>query len=492
MKKFTGSFFLCFYALVFIIHPVMAWNQSEDECLGKACVSGWTQLDTPYGGANISAVAIRSPSLMVAANDSGVYRATFNNIYGTLEWRLLEKFPVTSIAIYVDSVFQDTSIYIGSMGRGLLELRPIRSTLRSPANGAKDVSLNPLMFIWPASVGTAPYTLIVSSDSGFNNWVFSSSMNTTYYVVNSSPFLPLTTYFWHVNAFNGGSPSSTWSFTTACSTCVGFTYMAFPDSVAIIGTYLTDPYVRAVAVDAKRTLYVISQPSPSSQYTVSRSVNDGQNWTNLGRPATNPPDTLTALTVDPQGRLFAGTTNGIFIYRSGSWDSVGTGLSYLQLPDRHINALASDDVNHLFAGTNGGAYYSMDSGATWQMLGGPGLPNIVSALAAGSPGAMTPIVGTETGMYEYIATTQGGKPAQSSMKFLSGNSLRFTTAFEAGKIDIRVYDARGVEKMRLVPEKIGYGDYEVRFDGARLYNGIYFVKIKAGSYLEIRRVLVTR
>jgi hypothetical protein len=421
-----------------------------------------------------------------------VYRAAFNNIYGTLDWRLWIKFPVTSIAVYVDSVYHDTIIYIGGMGRGLLELLPLRSSLRSPANGAKDVSLNPLLFFWPASVGTAPYNLVISSDSAFNNLVFSSNTNTTYSMVNNSPFLPLTTYYWHILG-SSGNWSSTWSFTTTCSTCVGFTYMVQPDSVAVGGTNLSDKYVRSVAVDTKGGLYVISSSAPAGQYTVSRSLNYGQSWTNLGRPVTNPPETLTALTIDPQGRLFAGTNNGIYINRSGSWDSVGTGVTYMQLPDRHINALASDDINHLFAGTNRGAYFSMDSGSTWSLLGGPGLPNRVTALAAGSPGPMTPIVGTETGLYEYIASTlNGNQSPRLSLQFLSGRSFQFTAASGSGIIDIRVYDARGVQKIRLVPREIGSGRYEVGFDRHQVCSGIYFVRIKAGPMVETRRIIITR
>ena len=490
MKKSLGFLILGSFALSFLAQPAWSGKQKESQCLAKNCVSGWTAIDTPYGGGNVSALAMRSPTLMIAGNDNGVYRANFANIYSTPNWLHLSSMRVTSLAIYVDSIRADTVIYAGTNGRGLLKIKMYPSTLRSPANGAKEVSLNPLLFVWPASVGPAPYNLQVASDSAFNNWTFTTNTSGTNYWVINNPFLPLTTYYWRVLGYGqGGSAwSSIWSFTTACSTCTGTTLMSQPDGAIITGTGLTDMYVRAVTTDSKGILYVISSATLNGDYIASCSIDSGKTWTSTGRPRSISPGSMTSLAIDSKGTVFAGSDSGIFRYNAGTWDTVSTGPA-----DKHIHALASDDNSHLFAGTDQGAFFSMDEGAGWYLIGSMGLPGKITALAAGSPGPMTPLVGTETGLYEYIATTPGIKPAkQSSLEFPSERSFRFTVTTGSPMVDLRVYDARGAERMRLIHGALSSGTHEIRLDESRFHSGIYYVQIKTGSFIETKVMVITR
>lgn len=490
MKKTIGFLIFCSFVLFFFAQPALAWKQKENECLASNCVSGWAAIDTPYGGRNISALAMRSPTLMIAGNDSGVYRANFANIYNTPTWLLLSSMHVTSLAIYVDSIRADTIIYAGTNGRGLLKIKMYTSTLRSPSKGAKGVSLNPLLFVWPASVGPAPYNLQVASDSIFNIWIFSNNSNNTNYMFNYNTLLPLTTYYWRVLGYGqGGSTwSPIWSFTTACSTCTGTTLMSQPDSVIITGTGLTDMYVRAVTTDPKGLFYVISSATPNGDYIASCSIDSGKTWTSMGRPRSISPGSMTSLAIDSKGTIFAGSDSGIFRYNAGTWDTVSTGPA-----DKHIHALASDDNNHLFAGTDQGAYFSTDEGAGWYLIGSMGLPGKITALAAGSPGPMTPLVGTETGLFEYIATTPGIKPAkQFPLEFPSGRSLRFTITAGPKMVDLRVYDARGAERIRLIHGELSTGTHEIRLDESRFHSGIYYIQLKTALAVETRIMVIAR
>jgi hypothetical protein len=488
MKRSFGFLILCSFVFLFLAQPALAWKQKEDECLG--CVSGWTAIDTPYGGKNIFALAMRSPSLIIAENDSGVYRANFVNIYSTFAWRLLTRIRVTSVVIHVDSLTADTIIYVGTNGSGLLKIKTYPLSIRSPANGAKGVSLTSLLFAWPASVGPAPYSLLIASDSGYNNWIFTTNTNNTNFLFTYNTLLPLTTYYWRVEGYGpgGGTWSPSWSFTTACSTCTGTT-LGQPDNVIISGTGLVDKYVRALASDSKGSLYAISSSSVAGVFTVSRSGDSGKTWTSLGRPLPAAPVTMTSIAIDSRDNIFTGTDNGIFRYNGGAWDSISTSL----LPDKHINALAADDNNHLFAGTDHGAFFSTDLGVTWAVLGGSGLPAKITALAAGSPGPMTPLVGTGTGLFEYIASTPDIKQTKhSSMEFPTGRSLRFTTTGVSQLVDLRVYDSRGAEKMRLMHGELAPGTHEIGLDKTRFHSGVYYIQLKTGQVVETRVMVITR
>ncbi|MCC6626431.1 MAG: hypothetical protein IT340_03395 [Chloroflexi bacterium] len=111
---------------------------------------------------------------------------------------------------------------------------PTAPTLLYPGNGPQFPSFSPV-FGWSAVTGAAHYQLQFSTSSATNaNGDFASSLysspgasltTTSYYYHLSSnvTFLPGTTYYWHVRAFNGvnptGSPwSSTWSFVTPAGT----------------------------------------------------------------------------------------------------------------------------------------------------------------------------------------------------------------------------------------------------------------------------------
>jgi hypothetical protein len=498
MKNPYGILCLGLFGLLIVGTPGFAWQQKEDKCLKSDCLSGWTPIDTPYGGRNIRALAVRSPFLMIAANDSGIYRTNFTSLYGPFSWLLLSKMKVTSVAISIDSITRDTVVYVGTLGNGLLEMQMYPSTLRSPANGSSGISWSSLLFVWPASMGQAPYTLQVSGDSLFNTLVYGPSVNTNSYLANYSwAMVPLTTYYWRVTGYAGGvSPawSPVWSFTTACSTCTGFSLHCLQEGVSVFGTGLVDKYVRAVTQSSQGVLYAVSSPAVDTGYHVVCSHDGGTSWTGMGMPVAVPQVSLLSVAVDFQGRVFAGTDNGLFIYRSNFWDTIATStVGSSQLPNKHINALATDNQGRLFAGTNRGAYFSTDSGLNWNVVGGPGLPSRITALAAGSPGAMTPLVGTDSGLFEYAASTSDNQSVQHfSPHFVQGNFLHFGISGKRQLVDIRVYDARGIEVKRVFHGDLPAGSHDVQIDNRGLPSGVYHVRLKIGADTQTAVMVITR
>ena len=62
----------------------------------------------------------------------------------------------------------------------------------------------------------------------------------------------------------------------------------------------------------------------------------------------------------------------------------------------------------------------------------------------------------------------------------------------ASNITLKVYDVLGKEVAILVNEKKPAGNYEVEFDATNLTSGIYFYTLKAGDYIETRKMILIK
>jgi hypothetical protein len=59
-------------------------------------------------------------------------------------------------------------------------------------------------------------------------------------------------------------------------------------------------------------------------------------------------------------------------------------------------------------------------------------------------------------------------------------------------VSLNVYDVLGNEIATLVNEELPSGNYEVEFDGTGLPSGIYFYKLKAGGYVETKKMVLIK
>ncbi|MBK9099684.1 MAG: T9SS type A sorting domain-containing protein [bacterium] len=63
---------------------------------------------------------------------------------------------------------------------------------------------------------------------------------------------------------------------------------------------------------------------------------------------------------------------------------------------------------------------------------------------------------------------------------------------EFGFVTLKVYDILGREVATLVNEEKPAGEYEIEFDGTGLTNGIYFYQLKAGDFVETKKMVLIR
>jgi len=76
--------------------------------------------------------------------------------------------------------------------------------------------------------------------------------------------------------------------------------------------------------------------------------------------------------------------------------------------------------------------------------------------------------------------------------------IKFTIAsvtlseVEGSLITLKVYDDIGKEITTLVNEELTAGEYEVDFDGANLSSGVYFYQLKAGSFIQTKKMILLK
>ncbi|MCC6254452.1 MAG: T9SS type A sorting domain-containing protein, partial [Ignavibacteriaceae bacterium] len=63
---------------------------------------------------------------------------------------------------------------------------------------------------------------------------------------------------------------------------------------------------------------------------------------------------------------------------------------------------------------------------------------------------------------------------------------------EGSRVQLKIYDVLGNEISTLVNEEKPAGNYEIRFDAAKLSSGVYFYQLKAERFLETKKMILLR
>jgi len=88
-------------------------------------------------------------------------------------------------------------------------------------------------------------------------------------------------------------------------------------------------------------------------------------------------------------------------------------------------------------------------------------------------------------------------PLATSLSQNYPNPFNPTTNFgyqiaKAGLVTLRIYDVLGREVTRLVDEVKEPGEYTVSWDAANLASGMYFYELKAGSFRDVKKMVLIR
>lgn len=211
---------------------------------------------------------------------------------------------------------------------------------------------------------------------------------------------------------------------------------------------------------------------------------------------------ITALAYDALGNIYA-ATNGGGIFRSGNlgvlWLAVNTGLAYLAV-DHLIHAQDSREGGGvLYAAAGGTVFRSINSGSNWEHFASGLSGKAVARLAADSSHVFAGTFGD--GVYRGGGATSiresGENPVGFSLDqnypnpFNPVTSLRFGIPFST-PVSLEVFDLLGRKIATLVNETLEAGTHLVNFDANGISSGTYYYRLKAGSFLQVKKMVMLR
>ena len=100
-------------------------------------------------------------------------------------------------------------------------------------------------------------------------------------------------------------------------------------------------------------------------------------------------------------------------------------------------------------------------------------------------------------MYSKVIEVEYGIPLKYNLSQNYPNPFNPTTKIsysipKAGHVSLKVFDILGKEVATLVNEQKQVGIYEVIFNGSNYPSGIYFYKIKSGSFTQIKKIILLK
>jgi photosystem II stability/assembly factor-like uncharacterized protein len=247
------------------------------------------------------------------------------------------------------------------------------------------------------------------------------------------------------------------------------------------------------------------------------SANRGAQWTLTS--ASLPNRWITRVRFDPLERTTAYVTLSGYridsklphIFRTTNLGTAWNDISG-NLPDAPINVVLVDPDarGRLYVGTDVGAFFTVDTGATWHLMGS-GLPNVVvSDMAIDSATRVARAFTHGRSMWEIdldalVPTAVASRPAETASFVLSQNypnpfnpatTIRFTLR-QGAHVRLEVFDVTGRLCATLVDGLRGPGDHAVRWNGLDAHgsaaaSGVYLYRMTANTTTVIRTMLLLR
>ena len=232
----------------------------------------------------------------------------------------------------------------------------------------------------------------------------------------------------------------------------------------------------------------------TSESYLFRSTNEGESWEQLLASG------FTTLLIANSGNIFIGG-GGLF-----SSSDCGDSWELTNLTDTvFINSLAQNSLNYIFASIYGSSTdltYSTDNGQNWQTISATSAPQYLLAFdpddhlfGGGANGLFYNLSPTYVfddnclNIKSYILSQNYPNPFNPSTK------ISWQMPVSSWQT-LKVYDVLGNEVATLVDEYKNAGSYEVEFKSTvgnrQLANGVYFYQLKAGDYLETKKMILLK
>lgn len=191
------------------------------------------------------------------------------------------------------------------------------------------------------------------------------------------------------------------------------------------------------------------------------------------------------------GGVFLSTNNGT------TWDKVDSGLT-----KSPVSVFAVSGLN-LFAGTDSGIFLSTNDGTSWTAVNNGLVDAEVNALAVEDTNLIAGIYNGGTWIRSLSDMPTPVENHTSSLPVRFVLSQNYPNPFNPSTIIsyqipsnahvvLKVFDVLGREVETLVDQRQNAGNHSVRFNASGLPTGVYFYRLEAGPYHDVKKLLVLK
>ena len=397
------------------------------------------------------------------------------------------------------------------------------STIKYSSKGIAEITVNEFNEIGSKILAGSKSGLYYSFDKG-ENWFLNENSPTTdiHSIEVDSPYVYFIRNYFANGFWRSENDGDTWTFVQREGCCTDL--ISFSNHILSAGFYKTDfylppPYrgvwystdfgdnwnigslqylyvVQSMGIDIEGKLFlgVVDQGSPnednlfiSNDYGASALLSDN------GLPYTS----VNCIEFDSENNVYLGTDVGLYLSTNS-----GSMWQLLNFENNKISSIQIDNYNGIYLVSSDSVYRSTDNGLTFNNFNS-GLENrTLNNLYISRDSYL--FVGTDLGVFkssEPITTDVG----ESKIILNDNYSLyqNFPNPFNPTTIIkfnipndalilLKIYDVLGSEISTLVDGYQTSGNHSIRFDASHLSSGVYFYILKAGNFIQSKKMILLK
>lgn len=238
---------------------------------------------------------------------------------------------------------------------------------------------------------------------------------------------------------------------------------------------------------------------------VYKSTDDGVSWNTVFQAGTNATNSVTALAAQGSN-VYLGIVQGVGTIMDGVLLSTDNGITWKNanngLPKGTYPTSFAITGPNLFAATSHGIYFSDDNASTWKSITDTLVDTTATALYVDGTYIY---MGTQNGRVWFrslkeitkVGQFNNSTPERYSLEQNFPNPFNPTTTiqFSIGKdayVNLDVFDLLGRKVQVIISGARAKGTHRIIFSGKSLSSGIYFVKLQADRFIEVRKIVLTK
>jgi hypothetical protein len=191
--------------------------------------------------------------------------------------------------------------------------------------------------------------------------------------------------------------------------------------------------------------------------------------------------------------MILSTTNGGTTWSSQSSGTINVLWNVTHIDANNVTASGSDGT--IIKTTDSGTTWTQQSSGTSNYLQGISFTDINNGVAVGVQGT---ILRTTNGGVTFVEEEDiDGVPTDFLLlqnfpnPFNPSTNIKYSIP-EASFVQLKVYDVLGNEVAILINEAQSMGNYKTDFTGINITSGIYFYTLRAGSFVQTKKMLLLK